>query len=787
MSPTSNQVSAHSRPPPASPFARARPDPDYEFDLSTSHFPSPSKQHGTTRPRHTLRTGTLAGAYRAASRRPAMTDEDLLLAGMASSSPRRNRQEFIHALSPSSQTSNPPEELVGVYRRIEEDGTLADYVRPEEDWPELAQYPEARPASTRISRSTSRPRERNSGVSRGDGPTVSDTGFHDDTGDSLLSRRRITEITRDEQRLRRVTGTDSPVFSRAHTGTQAALTADNLRRRDDGDDHSQLPDEDDDRGPSLNLPSTWGSRASRRQEWLRNVSSRNAPEQRDSESILPRTRTTDETTYKPLRASPRSLERGSFPTRSALGERTANPLAQDAQDEKTVDEHTSSGEGNPIPNTPIVVYKNSAFTKPSTVKRDSQDLLRRLSRTESPKLDQLATPDPPKLFERRIYDKTPRVTGAWIDTPVTERVTEIPKDLTKDILPKPVLEKEKEKEPTQEAKSSGNDDINPGRKESQPTKRSRPPLVRPKLPKSALETVMEDFNSGKEPLDMGDDTINSLQLILDDSGELKTEEEDDAAYEKTVLEKLELANASETKDLADIDRLNQKLLSLRKNINEVRKGLDGLDGQVKREKQLESQSKKNGQAIQSGHSYHDGRVYAAIPLPRLWERHPFSRRIQLTKLGLVTFVSLTWYVIECIMCEQYCHPVISDTCEGYCLQPDAPQFPWVTVTMLWRWSYLSTLLAPLITVIVAIFRLVAQLLRLSDGYVDDAPAPLGNLVGEIRINGTPVSFPWLLSPSAQNVASFEQRQPQQVWTERNAPPPARGEDDQISIDDDEYL
>ncbi|CAL5872498.1 uncharacterized protein PFLUO_LOCUS6762 [Penicillium psychrofluorescens] len=785
MSPTSSRVSlAHSRPHPASPFARARPDADYEFDLSTSHFPSPSKQHGTTRPRHTLRTGTLAGAYRAASRRPAMTDEDLLLAGMASSSPRRNRQDFIHTLSPSSQTSNPPEELVDVYRRIEADGTLADYVRPEEDWPEPAQYPEARPASSRISRSTSRTRERNSGVPREYEPTVSDTGFHDDTGDSLLSRRRISD-TRDEQRLRRVTGANSPVFSRAHTGRQAALTADNLQRREDEEDHTQPAEEDGDRGPSLNLPSTWGSRASRRQEWLRNVSSHNAPEQRESESILPRTKTTDETTYKPLRASPRSSERSSFPTRSALGERTANPLAQDAQADKKADEHTSSGEGNPIPNTPIVVYKNSAFTKPSTIKRDSQDLLRRLSRTESPKLDQIATPDPPKLFERRVYDKTPRVTGAWIDTPVTERVAEIPKDLTKDIVPKPVSEKEKE--PTQEAKSSGHGDINLGQADSQPTKRSRPPLIRPKLPKSALETVMEDFNSGKEPLDMGDDTINSLQLILDDSGELKTEEEDDAAYEKTVLEKLELANASENKDLADIDRLNQKLLSLRKNINEVRRGLDGLDGQVKREKQLESQSEKNGRHMQSGHSHHDGRVYAAIPLPRLWERHPLSGRIQLTKLGLATFVSLTWYVIECIMCEQYCHPVISDTCEGYCLQPDAPHFPWVTVTMLWRWSHLSALLAPVITVLVAIFRLVAQLLGLSDGYVDDGPAPLGNLVGEIRINGTPVSFPWLSSPSAQIVGSSEQQQKQPVWTERIAPPPARGEDDQISIDDDEYL
>ena len=160
-------------------------------------------------------------------------------------------------------------------------------------------------------------------------------------------------------------------------------------------------------------------------------------------------------------------------------------------------------------------------------------------------------------------------------------------------------------------------------------------------------------------------------------------------------------------------------------------------------------------------------------------------------LGWVTLVSLSWYIIECSMCEAYSHPIFSDTCDGYCLQPDAPVFPFVTVTMLWRWSHLSPLLGPLITIGVAFFRLVAQLLGLWDGYVDEPQLGLGKLMGEIRINGTSVSFPWLSPPGAKNIApaplSIPPQEPRApVWTPRNEAP-ARWEEDQPSMDDDEFL
>lgn len=805
---------------PHSPFGRAA-DPSHEFEFETNA--SPSKQNGT-RPRHNYRTGTLAGAYRAVSR-TSMSDEG---AHMGSTpSPRRTWEwEHVNNLSPNSDNSNPPEELVDAYKRIEEDGTLANYVQ----W----DYPEASSAkrpSGRLSRSSSRQREGEYEGGSREAQASSEAGLFDGIKHKTPPTR-TTDYSRDEQRLRRVTGKDSPIFSKAKTSSRSALTADNLQRREDEEQHDHhhrhyqeqqsVSENEGERGPSLNLPRTWGSRAARRQEWLRNVSGSSGSEpqekeNRDAPGEVPvfKVDTNERPSSRPAHSSSR-LERARAPAREALEERVANLRTQNIQEpqEQTglgLDQNALRPDGAAIPNTPIVVYKNSTYTKPSATKRDSQELLRRLSRTESPKLDQIQTPDPPKLFERKIYDKTPRVTGAWIDTPMTERVVEIPSDLTKDIVPAAPPKKEEESTldpkpateimPEAEQKDSNVTEDKKASSEPHIAKQSktRPPLTRPKLPKSALETVIEDASSGKESLEFGDDTIESLQALLDDPTELKTEEEDEAAYEQKVLDRLELARRN-GEGPEDYDRIESKLHSLTKHITEVKKGLDRLQGHVtdgvgdldtKKESKmpLSASTLTSTESCKTCCTHSDTRIYAAIPLPQLWERHPTSRRLRLTKLGWATLVLLTWYVIECTMTEMYSHPLISETCTGYCLRPDAPVFPLVTVTMLWRWSHLSTILAPVITIGIAIFRLVAQLLGLWDGYMDE-PAGLGNLVGEIRINGTPVAFPWLTPPSTAKgfppSSALPAPPPPPVWTPRNEAP-AEGEDDQASMDRDEYL
>ncbi|KAJ5481792.1 hypothetical protein N7475_000604 [Penicillium sp. IBT 31633x] len=796
-----------------SPFRRAS-----KFDLDI-HAKLPSPPQDGPHARHAIRPRSLADAYRDASKQAMSPTYDEDYQHVTTPSPRLKRQS-INAFSPISQTSPTPKELEDVYKRIDEDDALADLVR-DYDWePQF----KARPAS-RTRPASSRTRDTNSGEYV-HGQAFSDAGFGDEIGQHRAHKGR--DYAKDEERLKRVTGQRSPVFSRAQVGRDA-LTAENLRRRmEDKIETDQAVPEDDGNGfPSPNIPTGWGYRAGHRQEWERKPIQRSTSEEQVEQAQWrwspPTTETQNLQGPKPSRTSPRSLARSSLPARSALEERTANSHLQPSQEDigktQPAPKQTSPTiGGEPIPNSPITVFKNSSFSRPSPSKRDSRDLLRKLSRTDSSKVDQVQTPEPQKLFERKIYDKTPRVTGAWIDTPMTQRVAEkveLPEDLTRDIVPPRTTQDSKDIAPPAEPNviESKNEKPNPTQNdekkplaETLPGKNSRPPLPRPHLPKSALETVIEDASSGKD-IEFGDDTLESLQALMDNGASGIKAEEEEKAYEEAVLAELEKANSKGNDTV--LDSLNAKLNSLQKHIDEVRKGLDGLENHVTQDTAIVLQAKSSIKESPQSHlqpketrksftTPSDGRVYAAIPLPRLWKRSPQSQRLQLTNLSWVIIISLSWYIIECLMWDQYGHPEISESCEGYCLQPDAPLFPWVTVTMLWRWSHLSTLITPIFAICVAISRFISQLMGFSDGYVDDAPE-LGNIVGEIRINGTAVALPWLSTPTAEiNVPQPQQPdytpQPTQpvkpVWSAQIKPPP-RWETGQLPTDDamdnDEYL
>ncbi|KAJ6141235.1 hypothetical protein N7470_010131 [Penicillium chermesinum] len=413
---------------PPSPFARAR-DSIYEFDLEASNFPTPSKQDGAhSRPGY--RTSTLAGAYRAASR--ASMEEIIQL------SPRRKQEAF--AMRSSSSESNPPHgfnDLIRGARREDHQGSLAGRW-----WEYHEQYH--------------------------GGLALSDATAHDDYG--RASPRRRTSYTNDEERLRRVTGRDSPVFSKAKSGTRASLTAENLQRRE-YEQHRQTQDlpisqDDDGIGRSLNLPSGWGSRAKRNYDQWKRKSSQNSLS--DSQEDVENSRTAGNAPIAATQAEDPSIPEPMRITAAQSG---------DAQEPQANGKVSRAG--------------------------------------QSPIVDQVKTPEPPKLFESKIYDKTPRVTGAWIDTPLTERVadrvTELPDDLTKDdVVPAPApVDPEP---PTQEAQSvernqpkveeahekSTSNDSPKEQKKPATSKRPQPVVSRPKLPKSGLDTLIEDLRSGRE-------------------------------------------------------------------------------------------------------------------------------------------------------------------------------------------------------------------------------------------------------------------------------------------------
>ena len=661
-------------------------------------------------------------------------------------------------------TSPPPEELEDIYRQIEEEDSLTDLDYDDE---EGCQTPVEDRIASRLERPSTGPVSREN--DHGDKDVFGGYNEHllDDITDQ--SPRRVTvDHAKDEQRLKQATASHSPVFSRARVGRDA-LTSETLQRRDE--EAQREPSDDNDTGPSLNLPSTWGSRAAKR-NYLRYLQDdgQSWEEKRNSRDVLgTMPKPAVDSTAGSISTSERSPGRRSYRSRSALGERTLNsrPISASRGESKEMSparKNEQPSEEDKAPNTPILGYKTSTFTKPSPTKRDSQQLLRRLSRSVGSDQDQseARTPEQPKAPQSRIYDKTPVVTGAWIDTPVTEKPSQFPDHLSTGL--KSAITKTDEHAKHSEPEKPGQRD-EPFRQEkprvdeiteteSQPAKeKTRPQLIKPKLPKSGLETVMEDVRADKDSLALGDDTMESLQLMLDEQpAECKTEKEEEAESEKAILKKLGVSRdqGTESKDSAvealDFDRFNGKLQSLMQNLSEVKKGLISLEEHTNLLSSDSSSAKRgkmthhihDGEACQTCGISSDGRLYAAVPLPRLWNRDLASGRIRLTRLGWCTLIFTVWLLSESTMCDYYGHPLIANACEGNCLMYNAPRFPFVVPTMLWRWLNLSDILAPLIAIFVALFKLIAQLLGLWDGYVDDMPHNL-NLTGEIRIRGSQVT------------------------------------------------
>jgi len=709
----------------------------------------------------------------------------------------------------TSPQSNPPDEIVAAYHQIRGDKGVVDGDHVQ-DYLGLDMGGRLSP-----------------GAAERYGEDVSLDPFASGGADFLDNvtdgspRRSHSDYIEDERRLRHVITNQSPVLTRS--GINSGLTSEDLQRReeDDQEDYPEIEVEEDDRGaqPSLNLPRTWGSRATNRRSWMRNITPRNESNSRNhvdhqaADDSRPKSRLGYTDTTRPSRNTERPPRRTSLETRSALMERSTSGYDRSAPDDEqnkpvSQQKDQQSTEGGQGVNTPVSVYKNSTFSKRSPAKRDSHDLLRKLSRNESPKVssvqneNQMKTPEQTKQPERPIYDKTPVVTGAWIDTPMTEKVTELPEHLSRDIVPSPPERQEPEKPPISTELHTDNQPIEPqpsrereresakevrierGEQKEKETgaenaKGTKAPVIKPDMPGSGLEAFLRDANAnGDTP---GDDTLESLQDILNEQPtEVKTEAED-VAYEKAIMKKLERATPEEPKN--DAEKIDGNLVSLGVRINEIKAGIAGIEERFRREgKHIHA-----GENCSTCGAHGDDRLYASIPLPYLWRRDPVTRGIHATRLSWFLLLFLVWLFSESTMCDYYCRPRFATSCHGNCLKPDAPEFPFVIPTMLWRWSHISSFLSPAFTIAFAFFKLTMQLMGLWDGFVDDGPPPRAlNLTGEIRIHGTRIAgFPSATSTPVIN-------SPQQ-WTayhgQQNIPglgmPP--WEEDRSSMEDDELL
>ncbi|KAL8965879.1 MAG: hypothetical protein Q9197_006281 [Variospora fuerteventurae] len=282
------------------------------------------------------------------------------------------------------------------------------------------------------------------------------------------------------------------------------------------------------------------------------------------------------------RSSSRSRDRSQESNgRTTIGEsmkqESRPPLPLSAGDEAKTPSKTieSLGLGEPIPDTPVIIYKSdssssranedsldseqlqrSAAERPKHARHDSHDLLRKLARATSaspgPPREVLEVPaerrppdhgreangsteqktekfrnkeqSTPEASRSKAYLETPMVTGAWIDTPLPTGGRGPP-------MPTPNLDVDENQSLERAAPKLATGDLI--RKLSPHT--SRPQITdeelkktAPRLPKSALESIINAAKSkalgnGRPPsihgeedatLLLGDSTIHSLEELM---------------------------------------------------------------------------------------------------------------------------------------------------------------------------------------------------------------------------------------------------------------------------------
>ncbi|KAK4239440.1 hypothetical protein C8A03DRAFT_14158 [Achaetomium macrosporum] len=314
-------------------------------------------------------------------------------------------------------------------------------------------------------------------------------------------------------------------------------------------------------------------------------------------------------------------------------------------------------------------------------------------RAPSPEPDEEApdeTPKPAKLDP--LTQPTPRVIGAFVETPATVKVEKPGEPATRTASedkgaehqatslgcmmadesadskpPVPPLFREgkdgTERRHHKRTQSAGSDRVS-GRSSSLSTRRrarsfsrGRRPLINSARP----PTVKDDLLEIRRANHIDDSTLDDIaelfghQGLLDatlGSGVAKPENSDnDAGHRENELEAY--------------DRLNRSLQTGLLGIRTAKHGIEQLETKVSQADIKEhsphavhgdgtGRASPSGPSCRGSKAENDAAVtYIHLPLPRLWYRWPTFR---FTFLGLGLFLLSLWYIAESLMCFRYCKP-----------------------------------------------------------------------------------------------------------------------------------
>lgn len=319
------------------------------------------------------------------------------------------------------------------------------------------------------------------------------------------------------------------------------------------------------------------------------------------------------------------------------------------------------------------------------------------------------TPRPNKIDP--LTQPTPRVTGAYVETPATIKVKqEYSSDEQKaldnlsQISSVPELRSRSSSEPLnkggvtqEESKDAKRPRTSVPRSSSAPTPSRRPRsalrrrrTIRPLINTAKPPSVKEDIRAILRLNQIDDSSLDDFDSIIEDQ---EIDEEDLEQMVNDTIHKIDddfgpSGLSERDRELQVYDRMSKSLRTGLLGIRSAKKGIERLEDKVMHTEHKVDQAHTdlNGSSVKS-EIYIPAKPSDAAPaiviIPALYQRSP---KFKLTKFGLITLIASIWYIIESIFCFLYvadynCTPAVP--CDW---SPNEPYFPYAMPFMLDEWS-----------------------------------------------------------------------------------------------------
>ncbi|KAI1503781.1 hypothetical protein F5X99DRAFT_89953 [Biscogniauxia marginata] len=323
------------------------------------------------------------------------------------------------------------------------------------------------------------------------------------------------------------------------------------------------------------------------------------------------------------------------------------------------------------------------------------------------------TPRPPKVDPRTL--PTPRITGAYFDTPLTVKMQEKENSLKSltgvvssgleqapDIVPgahgrtsswshaKPDVghtARERTKTSDRSKPRSSSAPTASRRARSRSRSRRRRPLINTAKPAS----VKDDIRAILRMNQIDDSTLEDFDSILS-KHEISDEELEkmvnDSAFKAE--EDLDFGGMTDReRELEAYDRMSKTLKTGLLGIRSAKKGIERLEDKVTHAEQKEDQAPASLDASSPKISVRTTTKQArptafTVKIPPLYRRSP---QFKLTPFGLLTFIVAIWYALESAFSYIYAGPQYDCTPTMPCdWSPNEPYFPYTMPFMLDEWA-----------------------------------------------------------------------------------------------------